>query len=370
MGACEVALPTVCPAASPVVWQSTTVAWRPGRAVREGDGMKSKRMAVLLAALVGFSALIGTGSLDPAVADAAPGVRVAKRVAVSPLRTDIWVYSPAMRQRVKVSVLTPVGATGPRPTVYMLDGAGAEGQVSDWITKGHAGRFFADKNVNVVLPVGGASSFYTDWQRTDPKVGKPMWETFLTSELPPVIDKTFNGSGRNAVIGLSMGGQSAFALTVRHPELYQGLASLSGCPPVTGPANEAYVRTTVGRSGGDATNMWGPFGSVGWTAHDPGSHMDRLRGKDIYLSAGSGAVGPLDLQRKIDPEEGPPVAVTASSSALEAGAYRCSLEFAVRMRAANVPYTDGFRLIGTHTWGYWEQDLPAAWQTVSRHLYY
>ena len=343
--------------------------WRIAAARRrtEGSGSVLRRSAVLATALAGCAALL-TG-VPAANAAPVPVAKIAKVQKLGPLRTDLWVTSPSMKTKIKLSVLTPADASGPRPTVYMLDGAGAEGDVSDWITKGHAGRFFAGKNVNVVLPTGGKGSFYTDWQKHDPKVGQPMWETFLAKELPPLINKQFDGNGRNAVIGLSMGGQAAFALTIRHPSTYSGLASLSGCPPVSGAANEAYVRTTVGRDGGDATNMWGPFGSAGWDAHDPAKHLDALRGKNIFLAAGSGAIGPLDLQRRIEPDEGPPEAVTASSSALELGAYRCSLEFAATMRANNVPYTDGFRLIGTHTWAYWEQDLPAAWRTVSRGLY-
>ncbi len=331
------------------------------------SGSVIRRSAVLATALAGCAGLLS--GVPAANAAPVPVAKIAKVQKLGPLRTDVWVTSPSMKTKIKLSVLTPADASGPRPTVYMLDGAGAEGDVSDWITKGHAGRFFAGKNVNVVLPTGGKGSFYTDWQKHDPKVGQPMWETFLAKELPPLINKQFDGNGRNAVIGLSMGGQAAFALTIRHPSVYSGLASLSGCPPVSGAANEAYVRTTVGRDGGDATNMWGPFGSAGWDAHDPAKHLDALRGKDIFLAAGSGAIGPLDLQRRIEPDEGPPEAVTASSSALELGAYRCSLEFAATMRANNVPYTDGFRLIGTHTWAYWEQDLPAAWRTVSRGLY-
>lgn len=343
--------------------------WRIAAARRrtEGSGSVIRRSAALATALAGCAALL-TG-VPAANAAPVPVAKIAKVQKLGPLRTDIWVTSPSMKTKIKLSVLTPANASGPRPTVYMLDGAGAEGDVSDWITKGHAGRFFAGKNVNVVLPTGGKGSFYTDWQKRDPKVGQPMWETFLAKEIPPLINKQFDGNGRNAIIGLSMGGQAAFALTIRHPSTYSGLASLSGCPPVSGAANEAYVRTTVGRDGGDATNMWGPFGSAGWDAHDPAKHLDALRGKNIFVSAGSGAIGPLDLQRRIEPDEGPPEAVTASSSALELGAYRCSLEFAATMRANNVRYTDGFRLIGTHTWAYWEQDLPAAWRTVSRGLY-
>ncbi len=330
--------------------------------------MKSRRW------IAGFAAVFMTVALAPAIAEAAPKspkkpvARISKTVELSAQRTDIWVYSPAMGGRIRVSVLSPPGATAPRSTLYMLDGAGNHKDVSDWITKGHAGRFFADKDVNVVLPAGASGTFYTDWQKHDPKLGKPMWETFLTKELPPLIDERFNGNGRNAILGLSMGGQAAFALTVRNPSMYTGVASLSGCPPVSGPFNEAYVRTTVGRDGGDATNMWGPFGSAGWRAHDPSHHLDKLRGKNIFLAAGSGAVGPLDLQRRIEPEEGSRDVVTASSSALELGAYRCSLEFALTLRANRIPYTDGFRLIGTHTWGYWERDLEVAWPTLARGL--
>ncbi|MDL9947257.1 alpha/beta hydrolase family protein [Gordonia sp. ABSL11-1] len=328
--------------------------------MRKSNRWTAAVVSLLAAALVMPAAV--------AHADDTKVAMISKQSKLSPLRTDIWVNSPSMGGKVKVSVLTPQSGSGPRSTVYLLDGADAGEDVSDWITKGKAGRFFADKNVNVVLPTGGAGSFYTNWVRRDAKIGKPQWETFLTQELPPLIDEKFDGTGRNAVVGLSMGGQSAFTLAVRHPSLYSGIASLSGCPPVSGPVNESYVRTTVAKSGGDATNMWGPFGSANWNAHDPSRHLDKLRGKDIFIAAGSGAVGPRDLTAPYDSSEGPRSAVVAASSALEVGAWRCSLEFAATLRVNNIPYTDGFHVIGTHNWVYWEQDLPVAWQTISRGL--
>jgi diacylglycerol O-acyltransferase/trehalose O-mycolyltransferase len=256
------------------------------------------------------------------------------------------------------------GRPGRTGTVYLLDGADGGEKVGDWITKGGAEQFFAGRNVNVVVPAGGAGSFYTDWTRRDRALGKPRWETFLTRELPPVIAERFGGDGRNAVMGLSMGGQAAFALAARHPELYRGVASLSGCPPVSGPANEAYVRTTVAKSGGDAGNMWGRVGGRQWRAHDPALRLDALRGKALYLAAGSGAVGPLDLVAERDPKDGPAEAQIAAGSALELGAYRCSLEFAAELTARGVPFTAGFRVIGTHIWDYWKRDLPAAWEVI------
>lgn len=330
----------------------------------------ARRVAVLVAALFGAS-VIAPAAISPAVAHADPtaGAEIVRTEEITPTRTDIWVDSPTMDREMKLSVLTPGWSSGPRPTVYMLDGNEAPEDVNDWITKGGAVEFFNGRNVNVVLPTGGGGLFYTDWQSRDPEVGKPMWETFLAKELPKVIDTQFDGSGKNAVIGLSMGGQAAYALTARNPEVYQGAASLSGCPPVSNPANEAYVRSTVATSGGDADNMWGPFGSQGWRNHDPGVLAEKLRGKALFLSAGSGAIGPLDLQRELEPDDPPREAVLSIGSALEVGAYRCSLEFALQLRTAGVDYTDGFRLIGTHAWDYWERDLPRAWATLSRALY-
>ncbi|MEJ9078472.1 MULTISPECIES: alpha/beta hydrolase [Gordonia] len=307
-------------------------------------------------------------ALVPAVADAAPSRHRAARIVaaknVSLERVDITVDSPSMGRKMKVTVLTP-GGTDLRPSLYMLDGADAGEDVSDWITKGGAGQYFAGRNVNVVLPAGGAASFYTNWRNTDAKLGKPQWETFLTKELPPLINERFHGSGNNAVMGLSMGGQSAFALAARHPELYRGVASLSGCPPITGPANEAYVRSTLAKSGADAVKMWGTPGGAYWRDHDPARKLDALRGKRIFISAGSGAIGPFDLTADYDPSEGPRDAQMAAGSALEVGAYRCSLEFAADLQREGIAFTPGFRLIGTHRWDYWKQDLPKAWETLA-----
>lgn len=325
--------------------------------------MTTRRFLTTLAASTVL--VLGASTVALPVAEAAPrGADVVKSVKRGLHRTDLNVKSAAMKGTVPVTVLSP-GGSAPRGTLYMLDGADAGDEVSDWITKGGAEAFFAGRNVNVVLPAGGAGSFYTNWIRKDAAIGKPQWETFLTEELPEVIAEQFGSNGRNAVMGLSMGGQSAFALAARHPELYRGIASLSGCPPVSEPANEAYVRTTVAKSGGDANNMWGASGSKRWRAHDPARNLDALRGKAIYLAAGSGAIGPLDFTIKRDPDEGPEDAQIAAGSALEMGAYRCSLEFATKLTAAGIDYTPGFRLIGTHNWVYWERDLPNAWNVLA-----
>lgn len=338
---------------------------------RHGVGVRARGLLRAAAPILMAAGLVaGSGVLVGPIASAAPAPKAATLdtvTKVTPRHLDLTIDSPAMRGKVSVSVLLPRDTSASRSTVYMLDGAGATGAVSDWITKGNAVKFFEDKNVNVVLPSGGKGSFYTDWDRKDPVVGQPMWETFLTQELPPLIDQYYNGNGRNAIVGLSMGGQAALALTFRHPNLYTGAASLSGCPPVSGLLNEAYVRATVARDGGDATNMWGPIQGPNWAAHDPSLHLDKLRGKNLYISAGSGAIGPLDFTAPLDPGMSRQQQLFAASG-LESGAYRCSLEFAVTLRANNVPATESFPLIGTHSWAYWSRDLPELWPTIARGL--
>ncbi|HEY9311894.1 alpha/beta hydrolase family protein [Williamsia sp.] len=325
---------------------------------------RAKRVMQVVGGLAASVALVTTGasvvSADPAAA------KIEKAVKVGPQRQDLTISSPAMGGEVQVTVLLPQDQSGSRGTLYLLDGAGDKTDVSDWVSKGHAPEFFADKDVNVVLP-SGKGAFYTDWEKRDPVLGQPKWETFLTKELPPLIDEAFNGDGNNAVAGLSMGGQAAFALAARNPGLYTGAGSMSGCPPVTGIANESYVRATVARDGGDANNMWGPWGSPGWAAHDPSKRLDALRGKNLYLSAGTGIAGPLDEQTK--GEDGlPPETVTALGGGLEVGAYRCSLEFALVLRARGVPATENFHTVGTHAWPYWAKDLGSMWPVLARGL--
>lgn len=328
--------------------------------------LRSSGVLRVLGTFAACGALLVSGA-GVALAEPTPRTaQIEKTTEVSPQRHDLIVSSPAMGGKVQISVLTPADLSYSRGTLYLLDGAGAEDKVSDWLTKGGAEDYFADKDVTVVLP-SGKGAFYTDWQQRDAAVGKPQWETFLTRELPPLINSTFNGNGNNAIAGLSMGGQAAYALAARHPGLYTGAGSLSGCPPVTGLANEGYVRTTMAKDGGDATNMWGPFGSPGWAAHDPSKRLDALRGKNLYISAGSGLPGPLDQTTELDDGMSREQTI-AAGAALEIGAYRCSVEFAVVMRAHGVGATENFHLIGTHAWPYWAEDLKAMYPVLARGL--
>lgn len=281
-------------------------------------------------------------------------------------RTDRWeevyVQSPAMGRIVQLDVLLPANQAAPHPTLYLLDGNGStETQtLSTWTMRTDIVNFFSDKQTNVVMPVGGGGTFYTDWLADDRKLGHNRWETFLTQELPPLVDSLLHGNGTNAMAGVSMGAQAATTLTFRHPTLYRALAAYSGCL-YSSNLGQATVRTTVADKGGNADNMWGGVANPEWPAHDPTRHTEALRGKPIYLSTGSGVPGPYDLA--FDPSYSYPTDLTAAI-AIEQVVHDCTLAFDTDLRLHNIPATIRYHTVGTHSWPYWQDALHDSWPTL------
>lgn len=282
--------------------------------------------------------------------------------------TDRWlqvfVNSPSMGRVVQVDLLLPPDTSVPRPTVYLLEGGqGVLPDQNDWTYQGGAVDFFADKQVNVVLPVGATGSYYTDWQRDDPTLGRQKWETFLTKEVPPLFDAHFDGNGHNAVAGVSMGAQAALMLAERTGDLYKGVASYSGCYYTSDPAGQAELRFIVSSVGGDAENMWGPPNDPDWVAHDTLLNAGGLRGKMVYVSVGTGLPGRYEVPGA------PDVLNTAvAGGALEAVTHYCTTELDATLHADGVPATFVYNPNGTHSWPYWVDQLAASWPDLAAAL--
>lgn len=273
------------------------------------------------------------------------------------------VYSPAMDRSVPVRVLRPADTSVPRPTLYLLDGVEGGETGSGWLDRTDVATFFADKNVNVVLVLGGRASYYTDWERDDPALGRNKWATFLTRELPPVIDATFGTSGRNAIAGLSMSALSVPSLAVRAPGVYRAVGSYSGCAQTSDPVAQAYVSMMVARYEANPVDMWGPPSDPEWAANDPTLHADSLRGTALYISAGTGMPGPHESMSDRD-VAGNPVALAdhvVIGGGFESVVNGCTARLAAALGAAGVPARIDFRPTGTHAWGYWQDALHDSW---------
>ena len=285
-------------------------------------------------------------------------------------RWDVFVYSPSMDEVVPLQVLRPADTSAPRSVLYLLNGAGAGVDGANWIKQTDIIDFFADKNVNVVIPVGGYAAYYTDWRSDDPVLGRNKWQTFLTEELPPVIDAVLGTNGVNAIGGLSMSASSVLDLAIQAPGLYRGVASISGCAMTSDPVGQQMVRLVVEtRARGDADNMWGPPDDPEWVAHDAYVNAERLRGTVLYVSASSGIPGPYEMPGVQRPPNSPPLLdQIVIGGSIEAAVNYCTRRFQERLVALGIPATFDFRPTGTHSWMYWQDALRGAWQTLSRVL--
>lgn len=281
------------------------------------------------------------------------------------------VYSAAMGEEVPIDVWRPADTSVPRPTLYLLNGAGGGEDSATWRYRTDAREFLGDKNINVVSPIGGKWSYYTDWKQADPVLGVNKWTTFLTEELPPLIDAGLGTNGVNSIAGVSSSGTSVLQLAISAPGLYQGVAAYSGCAQTSDPIGQQFVKlTTETWGGGNTLNMWGPPNDPLWVENDPYVHAEGLRGLDLYISNGNGLPGQYDNLNgpEINGKPGTLANQVIVGGVIEAATNYCTHNMANRLGELGIPATFNFRDSGSHSWGYWQDDLKNSWSVLSRSL--
>ena len=311
----------------------------------------------------------GPGLIDRATS--ANGSYVEKVTVSDDKHLTIYVHSASMDQTFPIEVQRAADTSVPRPALYLLNGAGGGQDLASWTAKSDAMQFLSSKNVNVVTPIGGMWSYYTDWKQRDPVLGLNKWKTFLTEELPPIIDAGLGTNGKNSIAGLSTSGTTVLALAEAAPGLYKSLASYSGCAQTSDPIGQEFVRLTVETwGGGNILNMYGPPNDPMWAANDPYVHADKLRGVAMYISTGSGLPGPYDTLN--DPHALPGVYGLANQvvigGVIEAAVSHCTRHLQSRLDELGIPATYNFRNVGTHSWGYWQDALKDSWPVISAPL--
>lgn len=307
------------------------------------------------------------GSPGPGVETAVTRTSLIRVEVLDKQRIRLHIASAAMRRVIAIDTLIGTGPA-PRPTLYLLDGVDGE-KTSGWLTKGGAAEFFAGKPVDVVLTTGGTGSMYSDWVRSDAALGLNRWETFLTEELPPLVETYLGGTGVRAIAGVSMGAQAAMMLTQRHPGMYRAVAGMSGCYSTADPLGRAVTTITVASRGGNPENLWGPPSSPEWAAHDSLLGAEQLRGTAIYLSAATGAPTGVDLTEVARaPDIVTALGEMGGGAALEAGARSCTERMAARLDELGIPATVELLDQGMHTWPDFRAQLPRTWPTLAAAL--
>lgn len=318
--------------------------------------------AVAMSSLVGITAAVG---VPPASADRATGLVSTK--STGPTTSDIVVHAASMNRDIPLTVISPRDRSRPAGVLYLLNGAGGGEDAATWQKNTDVVKFFADKNVYVVIPMEGAFTYYTDWVRPDPAVhGVNKWTTFLGKELPRVIDATYPTNGRNAIAGISSSATSVLNLAIAHPGLYRAVGAYSGCASTSNTYGSMAIQVVVqGRGGAEVENMWGPVGGPLWKANDPQVHAAGLRGVSLYLSSANGLPGPHDnLQNEPDPADLADRMMLGG--AIEATTSYCTDQLATRLAQLGIPATVDRPGPGTHSWPYWQDQLHKSWPQLAK----
>ncbi|MFE3542186.1 alpha/beta hydrolase [Nocardia sp. NPDC059177] len=259
--------------------------------------------------------------------------------------------------------------------VYVLDGMRAPENLNGWEIETDIPNALAAANINVVMPVGGMSSFYADWNSPSTFFGIPgngapnsgsgaanalsggpgksyryQWETFLTSDLRNALaDRLGFNRFRNGVFGLSMGGSAALTLAAYHPDQFSFAGAFSGYLNISAPGMREAIRIAMLDAGGYNVDSMAPPWGPQWLRMDPFVFAPNLVANNtrLWIAAASGLPSNTD---------GPHMG-TVNGMALEALALANTRAFQVRMTtlgARNVVYS--FPPFGIHAWNNWNDE--------------
>ena len=243
--------------------------------------------------------------------------------------------------------------------VYLLDGLRAQDDYNGWDINTPAFEWMENSGLSTIMPVGGQSSFYTDWYSPSSFNNQPYtykWETFLTGELPMWLakNKQIEMSG-NGVVGLSMSGGAALVLSAYHPNQFSYAASLSGFLNPSAIFMQQAIRVAMLDAGSyNVDNMWGAPWDPAWKRNDPVKQVDRIvgNGTRLWIYCAPGGQTPLDVNA--DPNQ------EFNANNLESMALKSNKDFqAAYTKAGGTNATFQFPPAGNHSWPYWAQQLQA-----------
>lgn len=345
----------------------------------------------VLTGATGFTA--ATAGADPTTATATvhrdsttPGLTAEEsdwRVTLSehPEVEEVWTYSPSMNR--DIPLLVRPAPSPDAPTLYLLNGVDGGKERNQWFSKGGAVEFFADKDVNLVMPVDGKNSYYSDWyssstlDRADRGGRVQQWATYLAEELPGPLEDALDANGVRAVLGMSMSATSALQLVEDNPGFYSAAAAISGCYDTTSQQGRQMVDVVVGRddSGATAEELWGPVDGDAALANNPALHLDKLAPEvqgtrvPLYFSASTG-VPTLEEADSVSHLTDPVDLATSVvfGPGLEIGARSCTVDLERALVGTDVDATFSYPTQGLHSWAHFASELPRAWPTLSRGL--
>ncbi len=249
-------------------------------------------------------------------------------------------------------------------TVILLDGMRAQYDYSGWEINTNV-QEMVRSGVNVVEPIGGPASFYTDWDAPSNFNGQRYrytWNCVITRTLIQGLDaRGFRvGNGKYAIAGVSMGGNAALTIAAQNRNNFDRAASLSGYNFLSAPGMHTAIRLAmldVDPKPWNSDSMWGPPWSPRWYANDPFMNINKMQGMKVFVGSGNGLFGrynQLALPNVFDD--------LFKGSTLEFLALTQAKAFEAAALLQGINIMD-YSSPGTHAWGYW-QDMM--WNAKAR----
>ncbi|MBJ7352075.1 MAG: esterase family protein, partial [Rhodococcus sp.] len=114
---------------------------------RAGSWGRRAATSMLMAVVLPLGLAVAGGGATANAAFDGNAIDVWTDSSMGPIKSRVWRAADGNTNRV----------------VYLLDGLRATTDISGWEHETDAGAVLASWNINVVEPVGGQSSFYSDW---------------------------------------------------------------------------------------------------------------------------------------------------------------------------------------------------------------
>ena len=256
-----------------------------------------------------------------------------------------WVASESMNRVLPVEIWRAANDT-PAPMLYLLDGVDSPSP-SGWLLPGAVQDTFAGEHVTLVMPARADGSLHADWQQDDPVLSRNKWQTFLTEELPPLLESgDIPFSGKRGIAGLSMGAASAVITAQRAPsDMYDAVGAIAGCYTARDDLGFILAKIVAETRGGNIANMWGPRTDPAYQENDGLLHAGKLEGKALYFATATGVPDATEWARN-DHD----MLRFTQGAGLEIATHACTVEMDQRLTELGIDARVDYLPTGLHNW--------------------
>lgn len=356
--------------------------------------VKNRRFGTKVAAAAFATAMVPVVATGTANAqggsisyEKATAVEKVKETELDDGRMIVSIWSDEMQAEVPNIVDPPRDGNESAPVLYLINGAGGGEDSATWQAQSDVQQFMADKDAWTVTPIGGAFSYYTDWEKPDPDVQTKYasdthamaFETYLAEDLPDLFESTYGGNtgderGRS-LAAISMTATSVLTIAQNNPGRFDAIGSYSGCAETSTPIGHEAINIVTGlRGGANLDNMWGPYPGPGWVENDPVAQAWKFEQQRdngnlpaMFISTGNGLPGPHETLENWRLQNSVPALANQAivGGIIEAATQYCTANLARRFGDLGIPAQFDFAPTGTHSWGYWQDDLKQSWPMMA-----